>query len=74
MFLFALKLQNCFKINIISKNTYNFTSVNCTFIKTEILAVLNFLNNFHCKLLAAERPAEIRGTPNLVHGSIDEAA
>jgi hypothetical protein len=33
------EVKKSFGVNIAGKNTHNFTSINCTFMKTEILAV-----------------------------------
>src|SRR5437773_5079301 len=44
---YALKLKKkCSAVNTVTKNSYNFTSINCTLLKIYMQIVLNPLNNF----------------------------
>src|SRR3954449_10086275 len=38
--------KKCSAVNTVTKNSYNFTSINCTLLKFYIQIVLNFLNNY----------------------------
>src|SRR2546423_454661 len=44
---YALKLKKkCSAVNTVTKNSYNFTSINCTLLKIYMQIVSNPLNNF----------------------------
>src|SRR5436305_1565289 len=44
---YALKLKKkCSKVNTVTINSYNFTSINCTLLKIYMQIVSNILNNF----------------------------
>src|SRR5436305_232251 len=44
---YALKLKKkCSTVNTVTKNSYNFTSINCTLLKIYMQIVLNLLNNY----------------------------
>ena len=38
--------KKCSAVNTITKNSYNFTSINCTLLKIYMQIVLNLLNNY----------------------------
>src|SRR3954469_24789980 len=44
---YALKLKKkCSAVNTVTKNSYNFTSINCTLLKFYMQIVLNLLNKY----------------------------